>query len=504
MNASSLRSTNGWRKRIVGLEQQVPLLDGRLAPYINLDNAASTPALRDVLDAVHEFLPYYSSVHRGAGFNSRLSTAAYDQAHDTIARFVGADVSTNTVIFGKNTTEAINKLAYRYPLDRRTVVLSTAMEHHSNDLPWRGRAQVIRAKVTRDGRLDEDDVDRLLSTFGDRIALLTVSGASNVTGFVQPIHRLARKAHAVGARILVDAAQLAPHRRIDVKPDADPEHLDFVAFSAHKMYAPFGTGALVGRRDIFLEGAPEYQGGGTVDIVTPTHVHWAGLPDREEAGSPNVVGAVAMAVAARALMDAGLESIERHETALTTYALERLQSLPEMTIYGVPGEGRTADRVGVITFNLAGIHHGLVAAILGYEGGIGVRNGCFCAQSYVAHLLELSESDQVRWHRAHLAGDRSRRPGMVRISLGVYNTAADVDAVVDMLERIVRNEYQGVNYQVPESGDYRPVGYEEMLPRLLSVDSHNSQVERPLLCVAEGDPFAHLRELGEAAPVVQR
>jgi cysteine desulfurase/selenocysteine lyase len=161
----------------------------------------------------------------------------------------------------------------------------------------------------------------------------------NVTGFVQPVHRLARKAHAVGADILVDAAQLAPHRRIDVKPDDDPEHLDFVALSGHKMYAPFGTGVLVGRRDIFLQGAPEYQGGGTVDIVTPDEVHWAGLPDREEAGSPNVVGAVATAAAARALMDAGMENVERHEALLTTYtsvmiveviryALERLQSLP--------------------------------------------------------------------------------------------------------------------------------------------------------------------------------
>ena len=266
-----------------------------------------------MLDAVHEFLPYYSSVHRGAGFKSRVSTAAYDQAHETIARFVGADLSTNTVIFGKNTTEAINKLAYRYPLGRRSVVLSTGMEHHSNDLPWRGRAQVVRARVTGDGRLDEDDVDRLIAAFGDRIALLTVSGASNVTGFVQPIHRLARKAHAVGASILVDAAQLAPHRRIDVRPDHDPEHLDFVAFSAHKMYAPFGTGALVGRRDIFLEGVPEYQGGGTVEVVTPTEVRWAGLPDREEAGTPNVVGAVAMAAAARVLMAADMDALERHE-----------------------------------------------------------------------------------------------------------------------------------------------------------------------------------------------
>ena len=238
----------------------MPLLDGQFVRYVNLDNAASTPPLQEVLEAVNEFLPYYSSVHRGTGFKSRVSTAAYDHAHDAIARFVGADLDTNIVILGKNTTEAINKLAYRYPLGQRNVVISTEMEHHSNDLPWRRRAHVVRAKVTRDGRLDEDDLDRLLAAFGDRIALLTVSGASNVTGFIQPIHRLAQKAHAVGARILIDAAQLAPHRRIDMRPDQDVEHLDFVAFSAHKMYAPFGTGALVGPRDLFLQGDPEYQG----------------------------------------------------------------------------------------------------------------------------------------------------------------------------------------------------------------------------------------------------
>ena len=275
----------------------------------------------DVLEALQRFLPYYSSVHRGTGFKSRLSTAAYDEAHAAIARFVGADLRTATVIFGKNTTEAINKLAFQYPLAPHQVILSTVMEHHSNDLPWRRRAPVIRATVTPDGRLDEDDVDRLLSVYGERVALLTVSGASNVTGFIQPVHRLARKAHAVGARILVDAAQLAPHRRIDVKPVNDPEHLDYVVLSAHKMYAPFGTGALVGRRDTFLRGAPEHQGGGTVDVVTPTEVYWAGLPDREEAGSPNVIGAVAMAVAAQTLMDAGMDDVARHEASLTAYAL---------------------------------------------------------------------------------------------------------------------------------------------------------------------------------------
>ena len=434
-----------WRGRIVGLDILTPLLNGRLAPYVNLDNAATTPPLREVVEAVHNFLPYYSSVHRGTGFKSRLSTRTYDDAHEAIARFVGANPNTNTVIFGKNTTEAINKLAFRYPLGSRDIVVSTVMEHHSNDLPWRSRAQVVRAGVTREGRLDEDDLDRLLAEHGDRIALVAVSGASNVTGFVQPIHRIARKTHAVGARILVDAAQLAPHRRIDMKPDDDDEHLDYVALSAHKMYAPFGTGALVGRRDTFLQGAPEYQGGGTVDIVTATEVEWAGLPDREEAGTPNLVGAMAMAVAARTLMEAKMDALAVHEAMLTAYAIERLRSIPCVTIYGETDPTRR-DRVGVIAFNVVGLHHALVAAILGYEGGIGARSGCFCAQPYVARLLGLTEPARG-----------IPRPGMVRISLGAYNTVDDIDAVVAMLGRIVRREYLG-DYRLTETGEFCPAG----------------------------------------------
>jgi cysteine desulfurase/selenocysteine lyase len=461
--------TNPWRERIVGLDEQVPLLDGRLAPYINLDNAASTPALCAVLDAVQRFLPYYSGVHRGTGFKSRLSTAAYDEAHAAIARFVGADQRTATVIFGKNTTEAINKLAFRYPLEPRQVVLSTALEHHSNDLPWRRRAQVVRVAVTRDGRLDEDDLDRLLAAYGERVALLTVSGASNVTGYVQPIHRLARKAHAVGARILVDAAQLAAHRRIDVKPLGDPEHLDYVVLSAHKMYAPFGTGALVGRQDTFMHGAPEHQGGGTVEIVTPTDVYWAGLPAREEAGSPNVIGAVAMAVAAQTLMDAGMDSVARHEALLTAYALERLEEVIGLTVYGAHDATAMDERVGVIAFNVGSVPHALVAAILGYEAGIGVRSGCFCAQSYVAHLLGRAAGRPDRWQPEHLAAQRTERPGMVRLSLGVYNTRDEVDALVHMLERISRHDYRGHYRRAAGSGDYMPADYDDAILRRFSL-----------------------------------
>jgi len=451
------------RERIVGLDRDVPLLDGRRVPYVNLDNAASTPPLVDVVRAVDAFMPYYSSVHRGTGFKSRLSTVAYDQAHAIIGRFVGADMRTNTVIFGKNTTEAINKLAWRLPLDADAVILTTQLEHHSNDLPWRPRAHVVHVRALPDGRLDEDDFDRQLTRYAGRIALVAVSGASNVSGFIQPIHRLARKAHDAGALILVDAAQLAPHRQVDMLPDNDPEHLDFVALSAHKMYAPFGTGALVGPREIFLRQPPEYRGGGTVDVVTLDEVHWAGAPDRDEAGSPNVVGAVAMAVAARTLMEVGMDAIAAHEEQLIAYTLERLRRVPGVHLYGETDPGRAGEKVGVIPFNVAGVSHFLVAAILGYEGGIGVRSGCFCAHPYVVHLLQLDDVQSARWRNQMLAGDKSDMPGMVRASFGCYNNTGDVDRLVEMLQRIGRGHYHGDYVLDRHSGEYHPRNFAEPL-----------------------------------------
>ena len=461
------------RDRILGLDRRVPLLDGSLVPYVNLDNGASTPPLREVVEAVARFLPYYSSVHRGTGFKSRLSTVAYDQAHEIIGRFVGADLSTNTVIFGKNATEAINKLSYRLPLSEDSVVVTTQLEHHSNDLPWRGRARVVHVRATPEGRLDEDDFDRKLEEHAGQVALVAVTGASNVTGFLQPIHRLARKAHAAGARILVDAAQLAPHRRVDVKPDDDPEHLDFVALSAHKMYAPFGTGALLGPREVFLQSGPEYTGGGTVDVVTLDEVYWAGLPDRDESGSPNVVGAVAMAVAAQALMDVGMDNIAAHEQDLIVYTLERLGAIPGIKIYGETDPARADERVGVIPFNLEGVSHFLVAAVLGYEGGIGVRSGCFCAHPYVVHLLGLSADEAVTWRTQLLGGDKSSMPGMVRASFGCYNSTADIDRLAEMLERIARGDYQGDYRMEPSTGEYLPVGYEEPLADYFLLEGHS-------------------------------
>jgi len=463
------------RSRILGLDREIPLLDGRRVTYVNLDNAASTPPLVDVVRAVEEFMPYYSSVHRGTGFKSRLSTVAYDQAHEIIGRFVGADLATNTVIFGKNTTEAINKLAWRYPLGPDAVVITTQLEHHSNDLPWRPHAHVVHVRAFPDGRLDEADFDRLLQEHAGRVALVTVTGASNVSGYLQPIHRMARKAHAAGARILVDAAQLAPHRRVDMRPDDDPEHLDFVTLSAHKMYAPYGAGALVGPKAIFLNDPPEYRGGGTVDLVTLDEVVWAGVPDREEAGSPNVVGAVAMAVAARALMEVGMDAVAAHEERLIAYTLERLREVPGIRIYGETDPARAGEKVGVIPFNLDGLSHFLVAAILGYEGGIGVRSGCFCAHPYVVHLLQLDERRSQSWRTQALAGDKSDMPGMVRASFGCYSDTSDVDRLVEMLQRIARGDYQGDYVLDRPTGEYHPRHFHEPLEEYFLLE----QIGRP-------------------------
>jgi selenocysteine lyase/cysteine desulfurase len=283
------------------------------------------------------------------------------------------------------------------------------------------------------------------------VKLVAVTGGANVTGNMPDVHRLAVKAHAAGARFLVDCAQLAPHRTIEMGSLDDPAHLDYVTLSAHKMYAPFGTGALIGRRDTFEQGEPEYRGGGTIAFVSRDRVAWAAAPDRDEAGTPNVVGAVALAAAIKALQRIGMTAIARHEAALTRYALARLSHVEGLRLYGDSDPLGTRRRLGVIPFNLDGLSHQLVAAILGSEHGIGVRNGCFCAQPYLHHLLGITD--------ARPGDDPCAAPGMVRISFGMYNTFAEIDAVVEALWRIARRKHRGTYDQDPRTGEYRARGW---------------------------------------------
>jgi selenocysteine lyase/cysteine desulfurase len=420
------------RRDIVGIATPVPLLDGTERPYVFLDNAASTPAFGRVFRCVEEFLPWYSGVHRGTGFKSLLATEVFDAAHDIVGRFVGADLSRNTVIFTKNTTECVNKLAHRAGLRADDVVIATLMEHHSNDLPWRRHCTVVHIGVLKDGHLNLDELRAALQRYHGRVRFVAVTGASNITGLCSPIHDIAEWTHAAGAQLFVDAAQLAPHRPIAMLPDDDPRHLDFVALSAHKMYAPFGTGALIGPKSYFENGEPDMVGGGVVEIVTLEQAHWNHPPHKEEAGTPNVIGGVALAAAIGVLESVGMDTVARHETALLQYAYAKLRRMPGIVLYG-PTE-HLDDKVGTITFNVEGKHNSLVAAILGIEGGIGVRNGCFCAHPYVKHMLKVTPEEDRIFTQEVRAGNKSRMPGMIRASLGCYSNEEDIDALLAMLD----------------------------------------------------------------------
>lgn len=448
------------RQEVVGIDQTVPLLDGGFQTYVNLDNAASTPPFRVVQEKTDEMMLWYSSVHRGTGFKSILSTQLYEQAREIVLEFVGARSDENCVIFCKNTTEALNRLANLFPFEPGDMVLTTGMEHHSNDLPWRARAEVIHSSLLHDGSLDLNQFQSNLEKYAGKIKLVTITGASNVTGFMPPIYDLAEMAHRHGAKIAVDCAQLLPHRPIYMRPVDSPRHLDFIAFSAHKVYAPLGSGGLIGEREFFNRVDPEHRGGGTVEIVTLKEVAWTEAPEKDEAGSPNVIGAVALASSLKFLSEIGMDTVIAHETQLTRYALEKLTALPHITLYGSKDLDFASQRVGVIPFQVDGVPHGKVAAILGYEGGIGVRNGCFCAHPYILSLLRVTDQEYRRFHGRVLGRDRRDLPGMIRISFGCYNNYDDVDRLVEMLERVVRGDYRAEYTVDKRTGQYFPTGFD--------------------------------------------
>ena len=448
------------RLEIAGINTKVPIFNGEKINYIYFDNAASTPALITVLKTINDFMPWYSSIHRGSGFKSQISTSAYDDARQYVLKFFGGNSNDHTVVFGKNTTEAINKLSYRLELTKDDVVLVGMMEHHSNDLPWRRAATVKRIHVLQNGAIDEDHYEKLLEENYEKVKLVAISGGSNVTGHIPDIYSMAARAHDHGAMILVDCAQLAPHRRVDIGDLSDQRHLDFICISAHKMYAPFGTGALIGRKDIFLVGEPEICGGGTIKVVTEDEVIWADTPDRDEAGSPNVVGVVALATALAVLNEIGMDKIAAHETELTSYSLAKLKKIPKVRIYGDSNPKTANNRLGVIPFNIEGIPHELTAAILSAEWGIGVRSGCFCAHPYVTKLLGIGSAGINKFSKEMAEGNRKEIPGLVRISFGVYNTKQEIDRLEEAVINIASGRIKGKYNQDRTSGEFHLDGWE--------------------------------------------
>lgn len=446
-------------KMVVGYDKKVPLLNGNLVQYINLDNAASTPALTPVMEKVNEAMEWYSSIHRGTGFKSQLCSELFENGRKVIAEFVNIDPETHAIIFGKNATEAINKLANRLSISKDELFLVSKMEHHSNDLPWRSKGKVEHINIHPDGRLDEEHLIELLKKYHGKVALVAVTGASNVTGWVNDINRLAEICHEHHTRIMIDAAQLAPHRTINMKSPDDPGHIDFLVFSAHKIYAPLGSGVLIGPKSFFEEGDPDYVGGGTVKIVGLSYAHWAETPEKDEAGSPNTIGVIALAKSLLAIRDLGMKNIAKHEMELTAYILEKINKLTRIQIYGSKDPSVVENRLGVIAFNVEGMPHALTAAILNYEGGIGVRNGCFCAHPYIKLLMGMDDDQARIIEEQILQGDRSDLPGAVRASFGMYNNTQEIDHFINVLTKIVSDDYQGKYILDRQRGEYHPAGY---------------------------------------------
>lgn len=428
-----IKYNTNYRELIVGADTKIPLSNGQMVTSINFDNAATTPPFSTVLQSVVSFAPWYSSIHRGTGYKSQYSSEIYEKSRDAIRDFVKAD-SGNTVVFVKNTSEAINKLSYRlFHKDKHSVILSTHMEHHSNDLPWRNKYDVDYIKVDNNGRLLLHDLEKKLRKYKKEVALVTVTGASNVTGYKNPIHDIAELVHKFDTKLMVDAAQLVGHSCVDMKPDSSSQHIDYLAFSAHKMYAPFGAGVLIGPEYDFEKGEPEYRGGGTIDIVTHDLIKWAEPPHKDEAGTPNIMGVVALSEAIRTLSSIGMANLEAYESSLTEYALSRLDTVPGIELYC---DNDLRDRVAIIPFNIDRLPHQIVAAALSAESGIAVRNGCFCSQPYVQKLLKLPRNEI----RRRIKNPSLPHPGMVRLSFGIYNNYDEIDMLIQKLCEISANK----------------------------------------------------------------
>ncbi|ACL40354.1 Cysteine desulfurase [Pseudarthrobacter chlorophenolicus A6] len=415
---------------VTGAEILAPLISGGPVRYANLDYGASAPALTVVSAYLNEILPFYASVHRGAGYASQISTSVYENARNIVREFVGGRPD-DSVIFTRNTTDSLNLLAGCLPgADGKSAgdVLYLDIEHHANLLPWQGVPhRSIVAADTIAGTIDS--VRAELEQGG--VSLLAVTGASNVTGEILPIRELAALAHRHGARIVVDAAQLAPHRRVDISAD----DVDYLAFSGHKLYAPFGAGVLVGRPDWLDAGTPHLAGGGAVKEARLDGVSWATGPARHEGGSPNVLGAATLARATQVIASLDQDRWHAHESAIRSYLVEGLQAIDGVTVHQIfKDTDPDRDTIGVVNFSVAGYDAGLVAAYLSAEHGVGLRDGRFCAHPLLKRLGLPS--------------------GSLRASFGVGSRLEDAQRLLAGIEKL-RRDGLGWDYVV-DAGRWVP------------------------------------------------
>ena len=418
------------RDNVVGIDEEMELESGGKKAVTNFDNAATTPALQPVMDAVDEELKKYGSIGRGFSPKSNHSSEVYYGTRDKVIDFVGADPAKYTVFYVNNTTDGLNKLASALIEDKSDTVLATRIEHHSNDLPWRENATVIYAEVDDQGRVIYDEIEKQLKN--NKVKYVAVTAASNVTGYVTDVHRVAKLAHQYGAKIIVDGAQIVAHRKFSMCVDDPAENIDFFVFSAHKMYSPYGGGAVVGLTEVMEKHMPKFYGGGTIQIVGDDWVDYAEPPKSYEAGSPNYPGVVGMGKAIEILEGIGFDKIEEHEKVLNQKLVDGLLKMDNVIVYGDTKD--LSDRVGVVTFNFNDINSQLVAEALSNHYAVATRRGAFCANPYVWRLYGLTDEEV---HNFEECSDMNT-PGMIRVSFGIYNTEEEVDYLLEVLPKAVK------------------------------------------------------------------
>lgn len=418
---TGLKLLSELEKMLIGRDLSVPTRDGDTS-YINFDNAASTPT----------FLPVWQVVEKVWRQSGKVHLEITRMVRDIIADFLGASQENFEIIFTCNTTEAINMAARfvqnQYKDDSEFVILNTLLEHNSNELPWRyiPGATLIRLSVDKDGFVNPDELDMILKKYNHngiygkkRIRIVAISGASNVLGTFNDIQTLSSIAHKYGARVLVDGAQLVAHRTVNI----DKWGIDYFAFSGHKVYAPFGSGVLLVRKELVSNDSAELQ-------------------KIRDSGEENVTGIAALGKVISLLQRVGMDIIEEKERILVSRLLKGLSGIKGIEIYGIkdPDSEKFNQKGGIVSFSLKKVPHNVVARELAERGGIGIRYGCFCTHLLIKHLLKLPPALQVVQNVILTLVPRVSNliPGLVRVSFGIENEIIDVERFIVVLEGIIR------------------------------------------------------------------
>lgn len=458
------------RTDFLGIDTYYENVRGEKTRRIYMDSTASSLMLRPAAEITRTFMNHYANTHSKLHHSAHISTTAYEWAHDRILSFLGADPDIYTCFFtGAGTTTGINRMARVYSHlspDKDTAIVSI-MEHHSNDLPHRKHIKNV-IHLPLDGEGDEKSgislasLEQALQANKDAINYVSITAVSNVTGIINPIHDIARLAHKYGALILIDGAQSVAHMPTKIFHEDDPDAcIDALVFSGHKTYTPGSPGVVIARKDHLSRLEPEEVGGGMVDrVLEDQYQTKIEFPDREEAGTPNIPGAIALATTIEILDRIGMQLLLEEEDKLMHKALTALGAIPELIVYGGT-DFKKIPRAASISFNIRGIDHGLMAAILNDYFNIAVRNQCFCAHPYVKEMME--EDLEISFGPidfGNMSPEFMREAGMVRASFGLYSTVEDVDDLVAALKDIVKNsaEYSKL-YEVNEENDYEHISY---------------------------------------------